>query len=107
MSTWRVWGQDLVSKPDPLRGGGAPEERVWAHAYIRVVLTECNYAWLLAINCDTTRTITVDLLVALLDFCQTLAGNAARYSDLSCLVAGDTESLEKNHFLDVIRNQRF
>ena len=59
------------------------------------------------INCDTTGTITVDLLVALLDFCQTLAGNAVRHSDLLCLVAGDTESLEKNHFPDVIRNQRF
>ena len=36
--------------------------------------------------------ITVDLLVALLDFSQTLVGNAVRHSDLPCLVvAGDGE----------------
>ena len=39
--------------------------------------------------------------------CQTLAGNAVQHSDWLCLVAGDTESLEKNRFPDVIRNRRF
>ena len=52
-------------------------------------------------------TITVDLLIALLGFCQTLTDNAVQHSDRPCLVAGYTESLEKNHFPDVIHNQRF
>ena len=38
---WAQPGPHLVSEPDPSAG---EEERVWAHAYIRVVLTECNYA---------------------------------------------------------------
>ena len=32
----------VVSEPDPSCG---EEERVWARSYIRVVLTERNYAW--------------------------------------------------------------
>ena len=40
-------------------------------------------------------------------FCQTLAGNVVQHSDWPCLVAGDIESLEKNNFPDIIRNQRF
>ena len=47
-------------------------------------------------NSDQLRYHAVDLLIALLDFCQTLTGNVVWHNDLPCLVAGDTESLEKN-----------
>ena len=42
LNTLTLTANWLVSEPDPSRGG---EERVWAPSYIRVVLTECNYAW--------------------------------------------------------------
>ena len=52
-----------------------------------------------------THTITVHLLVTLLNVCQTLAGNTAQHSDLLCRVTGDTESLEKNYFPDPFSSQ--
>ena len=67
-------------------------------------LLAMNVATNQAVISDQLRYHAYDLLVALFEFCQTLAGNAVRHSDLPCLVAGDTESLEKNH---LIRNQRF
>ena len=42
--------------------------------------------------------ITVDQLIATLNFCQILAGKTVQHSDLPSLVASDPESLEKNHF---------
>ena len=82
----------------------AGEGRVWAHVYIRVVPAECNYAWVISnrwrhhayVHCLSARCSP-----------QVLGLNMEQRSDLPYLVAGNTESLEKNHFHDVICNQQF
>ena len=80
---------------------------MWARAHVAQWNSlMCGYNST-AYNITVDGTITVDLLVAPLNFCQTLAGNTARHSDLPCLVADDTESLEANHFHDIICNRHF
>ena len=79
-------------------------QRVQARAHIQVAHMECNYAWLISdqwrhhvyVHCRSAHCSP-----------QALRWNMEQCSDLPHLVVGNTESLEKNRFHDIICNQRF
>ena len=100
----KAYPRHLVSEPDPSRGGGGKGLGTCLHSSCphgmqlgMVIRDQLRYH-----ACDHSRPARCSPRLL-----QTLAGNAVRHSDLPCLVAGDTESLEKNRFPDVICNQRF
>ena len=90
----------LVSEPDPLWKGG----RVWAHAHIWVVPMKCNYAWVIS---DWWQHHAYVHCWSVCCSPQVLGWKLEQHSDLPYLVVGNTESLEKKHFHDVICNHRF